>query len=59
MTRTKSFDDSCAAALDFIDGLLARKNRTARLHSKIIEAEYDKRGIMKEGLFEWSVSWTE
>lgn len=56
---TKTFDDSCGAALDFIDKLLAKKNRSGRLHSKLIEAEYDKRGTMTAGLYEWSVSWTD
>jgi hypothetical protein len=55
----KAFDDSCGAALDFIDKLPAQKRKSAHLHSKLIEAEYDKRGTMMAGLYEWSVTWKE
>jgi hypothetical protein len=58
MRQEKSFDDSCLAALGFIDDLAKRKIH-GHLRSKLLEAEYDKRGTMQAGLFEWSVSWTE
>jgi hypothetical protein len=58
VSRTQSFADSCLTALDFIDELRGRKIH-GYLHSKLIEGEYNSRGIMQCGLYEWVVNWSE
>lgn len=46
--------DTAVEALDYIENLRAQK-RVGYLTSTLIEATYDKRGHIEEGLYEWGV----
>lgn len=49
----KTFDN-VSDALDYIDKL-AKQKKVGRLSCKLIEGVYDKRGLLEEGLYEWTV----
>lgn len=48
-----NFGDEVLKALDFIDSL--PKGKKGHLRSRLIEGVYTKRGLLIEGLYEWTV----
>ena len=46
--------DNVFDALDYIDHL-SKKKKVGRLSNVLIEGVYNKRGLLEEGLYEWTV----
>ena len=48
--------DNVVDALNFFDSLPKAQRAKARLSNVLIEGEYDKRGVLQQGLYEWHVN---